>query len=44
MKAVRYHGPGMPFRLENVPMLEPGMGEVRVRITVDIARAFAVRG
>ena len=32
MKAVRYHGPGMPFRLENVPVPEPGVGEVRVRI------------
>ena len=31
-KAVRYHGPGMPFRLDNVPKPEPGMGEVRVRI------------
>lgn len=32
MKAVRYHGPHMPFRLEDVPVPEPGQGEVRVRI------------
>ena len=32
MKAVRYRGPGQPFQLENVPVPEPGAGEVRVRI------------
>lgn len=32
MKAVRYHGPRMPFRLEDVPVPEPGPGEVRVRV------------
>lgn len=32
MKAVRYHGPKQPFRLEDVPRPEPGPGEVRVRI------------
>ncbi|HEX6965028.1 MAG TPA: zinc-binding dehydrogenase [Gemmatimonadaceae bacterium] len=32
MKAVRYHGPRTPFRLEDVPTPEPGPGEVRVRI------------
>ena len=32
MKAVRYHGPKQPFRLEYVPAPEPGAGEVRVRI------------
>lgn len=32
MKAVRYHGPHAPFRLEDVPIPEPGPGEVRVRI------------
>ncbi|HWP36939.1 MAG TPA: alcohol dehydrogenase catalytic domain-containing protein [Gemmatimonadales bacterium] len=32
MRAVRYHGPGQPFRLEQVPLPEPGPGEVRVRI------------
>lgn len=32
MKAVRYHGPHKPFRLEDVPMPEPGTGEVRVRV------------
>ena len=32
MKAVRYHGPKQPFRLEDVPAPEPGAGEVRVRI------------
>lgn len=32
MKAVRYHGPGQPFRLEMVPDPEPGPNEVRVEI------------
>ncbi len=32
MKAVRYHGPGQPFRLEDVSRPEPGESEVRVRI------------
>lgn len=32
MKAVRYHGPGRPFVLEEAPLPEPGAGEVRVRI------------
>lgn len=32
MKAVRYYGPGQPFRLEDVPVPEPGPGEVRVHI------------
>ena len=32
MKAVRYHGPKQPFRLEDVERPEPGAGEVRVRI------------
>lgn len=32
MKAVRYHGPHQPFRLEDVPLPEPGPGEVRVRV------------
>lgn len=32
MPAVRYHGPGEPFRLEEVPRPEPGPGEVRVRV------------
>lgn len=26
MRAIRYHGPRGPFRLENVPMPEPGPG------------------
>jgi propanol-preferring alcohol dehydrogenase len=33
MKAVRYHGPGQPFRLEEVDRREPEAGEVLVRIT-----------
>jgi len=33
MKAVRYHGPGQPFRLEQVEKREPGVGEVLVRVT-----------
>ncbi len=44
MKAVRYHGPGIQFRLEQVPEPEPAIGEVRVRIPVDSARVFVVRG
>jgi len=31
MKAIRYHGPGQPLRLEEIPTPEPGPGEVRVR-------------
>lgn len=33
MKAVRYHGPGQPFRLEHVQRREPAPGEVLVRVT-----------
>jgi propanol-preferring alcohol dehydrogenase len=33
MKAVRYHGPGQPFRLEEVNRREPEAGEVLVRVT-----------
>ena len=33
MKAVRYHGPGQPFRLEEVDKREPVAGEVLVRVT-----------
>ena len=32
MKAVRYHGPGQPFRLEEVNRQEPGAGEVLIRV------------
>ena len=32
MKAVRYHGPGQPFRLEEVNRHEPGAGEVLVQV------------
>ncbi len=32
MRAVRYHGPRRPLRLEEVPEPEPGPGEVRVRV------------
>lgn len=32
MKAVRYHGPGQSFRLEDVERPDPGESEVRVRI------------
>ncbi len=32
MKAIRYHGPGKPLRLEEVPKPPPGPGEVLVRI------------
>jgi propanol-preferring alcohol dehydrogenase len=33
MKAVRYHGPGQPFRLEEVDRREPKAGEVLVQVT-----------
>lgn len=33
MKALRYHGPKVPLRLENVPRPEPKAGHVRVRVT-----------
>lgn len=33
MRAVRYHGPKTPLRLEDVPAPEPGPGEVLVRVT-----------
>ena len=33
MRAVRYHGPNRPFRLEEVGRREPGPGEVLVRVT-----------
>lgn len=33
MKAIRYHGPGAPLRLEEVPAPQPKSGEVRVRVT-----------
>src|SRR5919107_760986 len=33
MKAVRYHGPGQPFRLEEVDRREPEASEVVVRVT-----------
>jgi propanol-preferring alcohol dehydrogenase len=32
MKAVRYHGPGQPFRLEEVNRHDPGAGEVLVQV------------
>ncbi|MEJ2288570.1 MAG: alcohol dehydrogenase catalytic domain-containing protein [Deinococcales bacterium] len=32
MKAVRYLGPGQPFRMEDVPDPEPGPGQVSIRI------------
>lgn len=32
MKAVRYHGPNRPFRLDKVERREPGPGEVLVRV------------
>lgn len=32
MSAVRYHGPGEPFRLEEVPRPEPAPDEVRLRV------------
>ncbi len=33
MRALRYHGPKKPLRLENLPAPEPGPGEVVVRVT-----------
>jgi propanol-preferring alcohol dehydrogenase len=33
MRAVRYHGPKLPLRLEIVPQPEPGPGEVLVKVT-----------
>jgi len=33
MRAVRYHGPKKPLRLEDVPTPSPGPGEVLVRVT-----------
>lgn len=33
MKAIRYHGPGQPFRLEDIDRPEPQAGELLVRIT-----------
>jgi propanol-preferring alcohol dehydrogenase len=33
MRALRYHGPKKPLRLEDVPAPEPGPGEVVVRVT-----------
>ncbi len=33
MKAVRYYGPGQPFRLEELDRREPEAGEVLVRVT-----------
>ncbi|HEX9307702.1 MAG TPA: alcohol dehydrogenase catalytic domain-containing protein [Anaeromyxobacter sp.] len=32
MRAIRYHGPLKPLRLEDVPVPEPGPGEVLVRV------------
>src|SRR5215212_3631062 len=32
MRAIRYHGPKTPLRLEEVPLPEPAPGEVRVRV------------
>jgi propanol-preferring alcohol dehydrogenase len=32
MRAVRYHGPKQPLRLEDVPRPDPGPGEVLVRV------------
>lgn len=32
MRAVRYHGPGEPLRLEDVPTPEPAPGEVLLRV------------
>jgi 6-hydroxycyclohex-1-ene-1-carbonyl-CoA dehydrogenase len=32
MRAAVFHGPGRPLRLEEVPLPEPGPGEVRVRV------------
>ena len=33
MKAVRYHGPGQPFQMEDVDRREPGAGEALIRVT-----------
>jgi alcohol dehydrogenase, propanol-preferring len=33
MRAVRYHGPRQPLRLEDVPVRPPAAGEVLVRVT-----------
>ena len=33
MRAVRYHGPKKPLRLEDVPVPAPGPGDVLVRVT-----------
>lgn len=33
MKAIRYHGPRAPLRLEELPKPAPGPGEVRIRVT-----------
>ncbi len=33
MRAVRYHGPRQPWRLEEVPTPVPGRGEVLIRVT-----------
>jgi propanol-preferring alcohol dehydrogenase len=33
MRALRYHGPGQPLRLDDVPAPQPGPGEVVVRVT-----------
>src|SRR4030042_473916 len=33
MRALRYHGPKKPLRLEDVPTPDPGPGEVLVRVT-----------
>ncbi len=33
MRAIRYHGPKKPLRLEDVPAPEPGPGDVLVRVT-----------
>ncbi|MDP9351972.1 MAG: alcohol dehydrogenase catalytic domain-containing protein, partial [Chloroflexota bacterium] len=32
MRAVRYHGPKEPLKLEDVPKPEPGAGEVLVKV------------
>ena len=32
MRAVRYHGPKQPLTLDEVPRLDPGPGEVQVRV------------
>jgi propanol-preferring alcohol dehydrogenase len=33
MRALRYHGPKQPLRLEEIPAPEPGPGDVLVRVT-----------